>query len=239
MSLSEYYTIDTGALCISEDQASDFAKAIAGDFNPLHNPGNRRFCVPGDLLFTVVLQHYGASQSMQFRFSGMVGGNVILQMAEGPGDAYQLRDATGKTCLLVERSGETTHESQLIDRLVRSYVAFSGQNFPHILVPLMRDQNVMINVERPMVIYESMAFELARLDIHDVELCLVDSRLQVDGRRGYVHLVFEFLCDGAVVGTGRKRLLLSGLRPFEQDGMDQLVSTYLAGRDAYQAASPA
>jgi hypothetical protein len=50
-----------------------------------------------------------------------------------------------------------------------------------------------------------------------------------------VRLTFEFLCGEAVVGTGRKRLLLSGLRPFEQDGMDKLVSAYQARRDNYQA----
>ena len=32
-----------------------------------------------------------------------------------------------------------------------------------------------------------------------------------------------------------KRLLLSGLRPYEQGGMDQLVTAYLARRDNYQA----
>ena len=122
----------------------------------------------------------------------------------------------------------------MIERLARSYVAFSGQNFPHILVPLLQEQGVMTNIERPMVIYESMSFELDRLDIPNVELRLTDSRINVEGRRGDVELSFEFLCGEQVVGTGCKRLLLSGLRPYEQDGMDRLVSAYLAKRDAYR-----
>ena len=235
MQLSDFYAIDTAGLQISAEQASNFAKTIAGDFNPLHDPDNRRFCVPGDLLFTVLLQHYGVSQRMHFRFSGMVGADVTLQLEEDPGNAYELRDAAGKTYLHADRSGEVTHDSQLIERLARSYVAFSGQNFPHILVPLLQDQGVMINIERPMVIYESMDFELERLDIPNVELRLADSFMKVDGKRGDVRLTFEFLCGEAVVGTGRKRLLLSGLRPFEQDGMDKLVSAYQARRDNYQA----
>ena len=48
MLLSDYYAIDTAGLRICADQASNFAKAIAGDFNPLHDPDNRRFCIPGD-----------------------------------------------------------------------------------------------------------------------------------------------------------------------------------------------
>jgi len=239
MLLSDFYTIDTAGLRISADQASNFAKAIAGDFNPLHNPDNRRFCIPGDLLFTIMLQHYGASQHMHFRFSGMVGANVALQLEEDTGDAHELRDAAGKTYLHVDRSGEATRDSQLIEHLARSYVAFSGQNFPHILVPLMQEQGVMINVERPMVIYESMAFELTRLDIQNVELHLADSSLKADGRRGEARLAFELLCGETVVGTGCKRLLLSGLRPYDQGSMDQLVKAYLASRDDYQSGDSA
>ena len=239
MPLSDYYAIDVAGLRISADHASNFAKAIAGDFNPLHDPDNRRFCVPGGLLFTVLLQHYGISQRMDFRFSGMVGADVDLQLEENPGDAYELRDAAGKTYLHVDRSGDISHEGQLIERFVRSYVAFSGQNFPHILVPLLQQQGVMINIERPMVIYESMGFKLKRVDIPNVELRLADSRMEVDGKRGDVRLTFEFLCGEAVVGSGCKRLLRSGLRPYEQGGMDRLVGVYQARRDSYQSSGTA
>ena len=238
MLLSDYYTIDDTGLRISADQASNFAKTVAGDFNPLHNPDNRRFCVPGDLLFTALLQHYGLSQRMHFRFSGMVGADVVLRLDEDPGDSYELRDAVGKTYLHVDRAGDTTRDTRLIERLARSYVAFSGQNFAHILVPLMREKGGMISVERPMVVYESMAFELGRVDIRDVELRLADSRLTVDGRRGDVRLAFEFVCGESVVGTGSKRLLLSGLRPFDQESMDTLVKSYLASRDDYRSGGP-
>ncbi len=235
MKLSDYYAVDAASLRISPDQASNFAKAVAGDFNPLHDPDNRRFCVPGDLLFTALLQHYGINQNMQFRFSGMVGANVALQLQDNPGDSYALRDADGKTYLHVERSGEVTQNPELIERLAHSYVAFSGQNFPYILVPLLQEKGVMINVERPMVIYESMAFELERLDIPNVELRLSDSRLTVEGKRGDVRLAFEFLCGETVVGKGCKRLLLSGLRPYTQEGMDRMVNAYLARRDNYRS----
>jgi len=238
MLLSDYYAIDAAGLRISAEQGSNFAKAIAGDFNPLHDPDNRRFCIPGDLLFTVMLLHYGMSQNMHFRFSGMVGANVTLQLEENPDGAYELRDAAGKTYVHVDRSGEVTHDGQRIERLAHSYVSFSGQNFPHILVPLLQEKGVMINIERPMVIYESMGFNLERLDIPNVELRLSESRMDVDGKRGDVRLDFEFLCGEVVVGTGCKRLLLSGLRPYEQGGMDQLVNLYMARRDNYRRRGP-
>lgn len=233
MQLSDYYTIDAAGLRIETNQASDFAKTIASDFNPLHDPDHRRFCVPGDLLFIILLQHFGISQRMYFRFSDMVGKDVDLRLEEEADDSYELRNADGKTYLHVDHAGDITRDSQLIDRLARIYVAFSGQNFPHILVPLMEEHQVMINVDRPMVIYESMNFELDRVDIPNVELRLADSTMTVDGKRGDVRLTFEFLCGERVVGKGCKRLLLSGLRPYEQEGMERLVSVYETRRNNY------
>jgi hypothetical protein len=51
---------------------------------------------PATCCFTVLLQHYGISPNMNFRFSGMVGDGVVLQLEESPGGAYELRDATGR-----------------------------------------------------------------------------------------------------------------------------------------------
>ena len=51
----DFYAQRGEYVVISAEQASRFAKGVAGDYNPIHNPGARRFCVPGDLLFTLVL----------------------------------------------------------------------------------------------------------------------------------------------------------------------------------------
>lgn len=235
MSLNDYYSLDGTHLKITPDQASNFAKAVAGDFNPLHDADNRRFCVPGDLLFTILLQRYGINQDMRFKFSGMVGDGDTLVLEDDPGDKFDLRDTDGKAYLSVERSGDISHEQSLIERLACSYVTFSGHNFPHIMVPLMQEQGAMINVDRPMVIYESMAFKLERLDIPNVELRLASSSMKAEGRRGEVLLNFEFLCGDTVVGAGCKRMVLGGLKPYEQEGMDRLVSAYLGRRDSYEA----
>ena len=105
-------------------------------------------------------------------------------------------------------------------------------------MPLLRENDVMINIERPMVIYESMEFELQRLDIPNVELRLADSRMTVDGKRGDARLAFEFLCGDRVVGIGHKRLLLSGLRPYEEGGIEELIDAYQERRENYRSADP-
>ena len=47
------------------------------DYNPLHDKDAKKFCAPGDLLFSLVLDRYGISERMEFTFAGMVDENVI------------------------------------------------------------------------------------------------------------------------------------------------------------------
>ncbi len=54
MFLDTYYSDKNGEFSFTREQASNFAKRIAGDFNPIHDEDNKRFCVPGDLLFSVL-----------------------------------------------------------------------------------------------------------------------------------------------------------------------------------------
>ncbi len=55
MFLDPYHCEEDGFVRVGAEQASQFAKGVADDFNPIHDPDSRRFCVPGDLLFALVL----------------------------------------------------------------------------------------------------------------------------------------------------------------------------------------
>ena len=57
---------------------------------------------------------------------------------------------------------------------------------------------------------------------------LADTRLRVDGKRGEAQLQFRFMDEGRIVGTGVKKLILSGLREYQQDAIDSMVADYLA-----------
>lgn len=225
MFLDPFHAAEDGRLRISAAQGSAFAKQIAGDFNPIHDATHPRFCVPGDLLFALVLAHCGLSRRMTFRFTGMVAADTALTVIERDADIL-VETADGKPCLEVERSGQLTRDEALIESLVRRYVAFSGQNFPHILVPLMEQQGVMINPERPLVIYDRMAFELDRLDNPDVDVALESTELEVKGKRGEARLGFRLTAAGKPVGQGAKTLILSGLRAYEAAALRGLVERY-------------
>ena len=56
MFLENYCRITDDKISFTRQQASDFAKQIADDFNPLHDIQAKRFCVPGDLLFSLILE---------------------------------------------------------------------------------------------------------------------------------------------------------------------------------------
>jgi hypothetical protein len=226
MFLDQFHTQTSNGIVFSATQGSLFAKTVAGDFNVIHDPESKRFCVPGDLLFAMVLSKYGLNTHMHFDFQGMVGKDVELIYPATPGGEFSITNAAGKPFMSVTRSGALTTNALMIEQLIREYVAFSGQNFPHILMPLMEKHNVIINPARPLVIYESMTLELNSADLTNPTLGLNGSELEVNGKRGDVKLHFIVNDNGIAVGQGYKKLVLSGLREYNQDTAQSLIDLY-------------
>jgi len=232
MFIDQYYTASDGKISFTREQGSDFAKKVADDFNPIHDPDSRRFCVPGDLLFAVIIARYGLSQHMEFKFTGMVDDSSRL-ILPGPAEELAMDDEAGKKYLSIRRTGDNSRDAALIDNLTRSYVEFSGHSFPHILVPLLAEQNVMINIARPMVFYESMVIDLDRLDIETPVLVEEKNELAIDGKRGEVQFAFNLVDAGAVVGRGKKRMVLGGLREYDAAVMDEAITSFNQRKQDY------
>ncbi len=96
MIIEQYFSEPNGRICFTREQGSNFAKQMANDFNPLHDADAKRFCIPGDLLFAIMLAKYGISQHMEFVFSGMVVAGVELVLPEPAARiAYQRYAGTG------------------------------------------------------------------------------------------------------------------------------------------------
>lgn len=237
MFIEKYYNVSEQRINYSREQASDFAKIVADDFNPLHDIEAKRFCVPGDLLFSTVLAQAGVSKQMSFYFSGMVTDGINLAFPKVVEHEAQITDEAGKEYLRIEANGETSHKAELVESLIRAYVGFSGHTFPHILVELMAKQNVMINPKRPMVMYESMSICFDTFDVDEVALTFSHASLDVQDKRGNVSLEFNFTAQGKVVGKGVKRMVLSGLRPYEKAVMDDVVAEYNQWKQDFSAAS--
>lgn len=226
MFLENYCSAVDNKTTFSRQQASDFAKQIADDFNPLHDIDAKRFCVPGDLLFSLILEKSGLHKEMSFTFSGMVTDGVSLNFPAKIDNTAKITDDSGKEYMSISVEGEASTNKTAIESLTRSYVEFSGHTFPHILVALMAENNVMINPARPMVMYESMSIHLDSLDFSEVRLELSKTSLEIDGKRGKACLPFNLLSNDKVIGHGKKFMLLSGLREYSQETIDTIVSEY-------------
>jgi len=233
MYLDAFHVIQNNLIKITPEQGSRFAKEISDDFNPLHNPDSKRFCVPGDLLFALTLARLGLSKKMIFNYTGMVGKGVELSIPYTDDSRFTIKDANDKPYLNVTRDGEISHDIALIEAFSKAYVAFSGRSFPHILVPLMKQHNVMINPQRPMVIYESMAFEFDNFNVSQPSLVLNNSQLIVEGKRGTVRLEFAIMDQDIQVGKGYKTMVMSGLREYDQPQVDGLIELYESSKTHY------
>ncbi|WP_150910155.1 DUF3581 family protein [Marinobacter halotolerans] len=226
MFLERYHSIQDGNVLISARQGSRFAKEIAGDFNPIHNPDARRFCVPGDLLFALLVSHFGLFRQMTFHFRSLLGDSVPLSFREDEDGLIRVYDDRGKVYIEVEHQGESTQDQNIIEHLIRSYVAASGKNFPHTLKPLMEDQGVMFNPDRPMIMYQSMNLSLETLDAPEPELELGHAELVPDGKRGNVTLDYRLMSRGEEKGQVSKKLVVSGLRDYDAQAMDEVVEHF-------------
>lgn len=226
MFLDAYHTADGEAVRISAEQGSRFAKEIAGDYNPIHDAGSKRFCVPGDLLFALVLVRYGLSAEMEFRFRGMLGADVPVWFPDSPGDRFEIRDGAGKVFLEVSRGGDHTGDAGRVEAFIRRYVSFSGRNFPHYLLPLMAEHGVMFNPDRPLVIYDSMGFRLNDVGVGGVGMDLSGSSLAVQGKRAEARLAFSIDHGGTHLGDGAKKLIISGLRDYDEAVMADFVADF-------------
>lgn len=235
MNFNTFYSKNNGFFSFTREKASSFAKAIAGDFNPIHDPESSRFCVPGDLLFTLMLKEIGLYNKMSFKFSGMINEQHQLQLSQVE-NKISLIDNDKKSYLDLTKEGKIFKNEVIIDRIIDQYVKFSGKNFPEILVPIMQAHNVMISPDKPLVIYESMKIEFSDFSLLDksLKLELSDSILEVKGKRAIERLVFNFICGNKTIGKGEKIMLLSGLRAFDINKLQKLIDQIVNKRNRYQ-----
>ena len=226
--------IDRNTVRISAKQACDFAKGIAGDFNPIHDHDSKRFCVPGDLLFTESIRRLGLYQSMHFDFMDMLAADVDIQY---PPKAAQGRhfitNSTGKNLVGIDIAGKQLNNPSLAAQFACDYVKFSARSFPDILIPLMRQHGKMINISRPLIIYQSMSFQFEETAMTQIDLTLDNSQLEIEGKRGHALFIFNLSSAGETIGRGEKKLILSGLRDYQDDAMDQLTNDYLDKKKQY------
>ena len=237
LDITQYVTTTDKGMQFSQEQASRFAKSVAGDFNPIHDVGGKRFCVPGDLLFGALLYRYGVYEKLTVDLMSLVNADVFVLLPTSIQAENDILDESNRHLLSMNVAGEKTTDKQFVADLVEQYVQFSGKTFPDILVGLMRENNTMINPARPLVIYKDMSLQLDRLHGNELSLSLDKATLDVDGKKGKACLRFVIRSEDEIIGRGEKNMLLSGLREFDAAAMDDIVAQYAQWKTAYKADS--
>lgn len=237
MFLNEFYTQENNQFSFSQQQASRFAKEVAGDFNKIHDVDDKRFCVPGDLLFAVTLAKQGLYPKMTLQFTGMVKDNVALQFNEPAENNIEIINEKPQALLKLQTEGAANHNPELLEKLITDYVKFSGRNFPEILVPIMQSEDFMFSPTRGLIMYKSMEINMTRTDITDISLDYDTTRVEKNGKRATVYFQFNIFDGEELVGTGVKEMVLSGVVPYEKSAVDNIVDMFMQAKKAFQLAS--
>ncbi len=234
LDINQFVTLNDDGMRFTQAQANEFAKDVAGDFNPIHDIGAKRFCVPGDLLFTVLLHRYGLFENITLELNAMLSADVQVPLPSALSGNDDILDASDRHLLTLATAGDVTQDKQLVNSVAEEYVRFSGKTFPDILVELMRNEGVMINPGRPLVIYKSMSLHMDDLSADSVKLELKDTSMEVEGKKANALLRFSISASGKVVGHGEKHMILSGLREYDETVMQSVVEQYAEWKTQYQ-----
>jgi len=226
MNIEKYFNLEKNTLSFSREQASSFAKFVAGDFNPIHDVDAKKFCVPGDLLFAVSVAHFGASQNMRFNFESMVSEKTQIGLSAADTKKISLIDQNDKPIMSIDCSGEHTSDKVFLSGLIEKYVQFSGKTFPDILMDLMQKKGVMINPARPLIIYRDMAVHIDEFPKGELTLEFAGATLTAEGKKGDVKLEFDVSVDGKHIGHGTKSMVIAGLRPYDAVAAEKIIADY-------------
>jgi hypothetical protein len=225
--LAPFFDQRDGRVNISAAQGSGFAKRIAGDHNPIHDVDAPRFCVPGDLLFALVVGHYGLSHRMTLAFKGMLRADTPLQFPPPQTrEPFGITDDSGKAYVEVSHQGRLPVAEPGVWALVAGYVGWSGRTFPDLLQPLLARHGVMFNPSRPFVVYDRMTLALEEKPEEAVELELAQSTLDVSGKRGDAAFRFVIRTRQTAIGECEKRMVISGLRDYDDAAMTAMIDAY-------------
>lgn len=133
---------------------------------------------------------------MCFDFFGMVSDGVVLYIENKCQCESVVVDVSGKEYLYMLCEGEVNCNFVFIEYVVISYVQFFGMNFLYIMVLLMEEQQMMINCQCLLVIYELMEVEFICFDFFYLEVEFVGVIFDVDGKCGLVIFNFVFKDEG-------------------------------------------
>ncbi len=74
---------------------------------------------------------------------------------------------------------------------------------------------------------------LYSLEIDSVERALRDCSFRLYGKRGDIALNYDLCCNGERVGKSQTKMVLSGLREYQQSKIDEFIERYNHHKNRY------
>jgi hypothetical protein len=232
--LASFHTTKANQVLISAAQGSRFAKEVAGDHNPIHDEDAPRFCVPGDLLFALIAARYGLALDLRIRFNGMLRADTPLHFPLSPGSEFSVLGDNDKAYVSVTRGTDLSAPLPALWAFIKAYVACSGTTFPGLLQPLLKAKDVMFNPQRPLVVYDSMRITLTTPPQSHPTISLQHADLAVTGKRGDVTFNFSINEQGRRIGECAKKMVVSGLRPYDSATMMDIIERYESSKKQHR-----
>jgi len=133
-------------------------KEVAGDFNPIHDPGCPPLLRARRIYFSLsYFWRFGLSTDMTFHFSRPAGLKTCpANFAKGADGTIQVCDQARQGVSGSRPQRRHNTDKVFIEEFTLGYVAAFGQNFPPHHEALMESNGVMFNPTGQLVMYDSM-----------------------------------------------------------------------------------
>lgn len=225
--------------CIKTDQLDDslfkfnavacdaYARNVVKDFNPIHNHLAKNYCVPGDLIFALMVERGGVHGSMRMDFLNRVGKDSEYIFVSGKA-GMALLDRGNKVQAQLIGSGDASVCVKCISAVSDAVLSCTSSYFPYKMMRSLRAENLMLSGCRSLVILKSIEVNVS--DLHfasDLTAVFCSSSLRHSGRRGTIDAHFQLVGgNGQVLGQVIKTALIIGIERFNGKRSAQYLENY-------------
>lgn len=217
-----------GKYLVSEKDGSNFAKEVCLDYNPIHDEGNLDFAVPGDLLLSLFVWQNGLPCDGSVAFKKPVKGDLELKIDL---DGISNSGTDEELVILKNLSSIYLTSIKFYKDFMAEYCLLSGSLFPEKLGEVFSDSGLMPGVEKPLVMYSGVDFDLNmdKFSLYDCDLSLNLGEINYKVLRKNMMKIgvgVDVLIDDENVGSLTKNLVCFETVPFSEAGLSELVTRY-------------
>lgn len=214
MDISEYYDCIDGEIHFNDLKASQFAKNVSNDQNPIHDHDNKNYCIPGDLIFSMCADVLGLGSETDLYLHHPIGKNSSILIKEAKDGFYLGRDQSGIKIFTYRKNGETTDICDT-GNFLNCFARVTETLFEDAIHPQLKQKGLMINPSSPSVVLTSISIRKSENSkpVHKIKPDESVATGNVKRAKVTAKYTMNDLYDNSI-GEARKTLFISGLREY-------------------------